>query len=94
MVSIVQHVHEITVERMDVVQLGEAVDDGSQLFVQGRLHKFDLAHVEFANTRNVEACGDHGRCLALSLRQTDVHQLGRVRDLLDLLKVVAHRVVV
>jgi hypothetical protein len=67
MISIIQHVHEITVERMDVVQLGEAVDDGGELLVKRRLHELDLAHVELTDTRHVEACGDHSRRLTLSL---------------------------
>ena len=89
-VSIVKDVHEIGVERVDVIQFGEPIDDASQLFVYGLLHEFDLAHVELSDTLDLEACRDLGRGLPLCLRQSDVDQVIRVWNFDDVFEVVGH----
>ena len=89
MVTIVQHIHQISVERMNVVQLWEAVNDSSELFIDGLLHKLDLSHVKLANTLDFEALADLGRRLALRLRQHNVDEVVSLRNLSDLLEVVS-----
>mmetsp|Transcript_5471 Transcript_5471/g.9261 ORF Transcript_5471/g.9261 Transcript_5471/m.9261 type:complete len:659 (+) Transcript_5471:197-2173(+) len=71
-ISIVKDVHEIGVEGVDVVDLGEAVDDGLQLLVDRLLHELDLAHVELPDPRDFEARRHHGRRLPLGLRERNV----------------------
>ena len=88
MVAVVEHVHQVGVERVDVVQLWEAFDDSSQLFIDRLLHEFDFAHVEFADPLNLEALANLGRRLALRLREHNVDQIVGLWDLDNLLEVV------
>lgn len=73
MISIVEHIHEISVEGMHVVKFGERINDGLQFLGDGGLHELDLAHVELANTLNLETGRDHGRCLTLGFRERNFH---------------------
>jgi hypothetical protein len=45
-VGIVEGVEEILVERVDVLQTGEALEDGAELFRKGLLGELDLASVK------------------------------------------------
>ena len=66
-VLVIEDVHEVGVERMDVVELGELADDGGQLVVIGLLGELHLAGVEAANTGDLVMAVDDGRRLSLSL---------------------------
>ena len=46
MVGIVQSVHQIAVERVDVLESREAIEDGLQLLSKRLGRKFDLSRVE------------------------------------------------
>ena len=89
-VLVVEDVHQVGVERVDVVQLRETVHDRCQLLVHRLLHELHLAHVEFPDTRDLEVLMDLSRRLSLRLGQRNVDQLVRLGDLSDLLKVIAH----
>jgi len=42
MVLIIKHIEEVTIERMNVLHLGEVVKDVGKPFVDGLLAEFDL----------------------------------------------------
>ena len=88
MVTVIENVHEIAVKWMDIVELGEAVDDATKLLIDGRLHEFHLSHVELSNTRDLEASANDGGCLSLRLTKRNVNQLGGCWDFVDLFEVV------
>ena len=73
MISVVEHVHKISVKWMDVVQLGEAFNNKCQLFGDTFLHELYFAHVELANTLNFESCCDDGGRLSLSFAESDLN---------------------
>ena len=87
-IAVVEHVHQVGVEGVDVVQLREPLDDSCQLLIDSLLHELDFAHVELADSLDLEALTDLGRRLTLRFRQHDVDQIAGLRDLHDLLEVV------
>jgi len=87
-VAVVQHVDEVRVERMDVVQAREVGQDLSELVVVVHVRVLDLAHVKLPDADNVVAGVDHGRRLALRLGQDHIDEVLGRRHRLDLLKVV------
>jgi hypothetical protein len=91
-ITIVENVHEIGVEGMDVVQLGELLDDSVQFFIDRSLHELDLAHVELSDSCDLEASSNHSWRLSLGLTEGDVDQLISIGDLGDSFEVVAHQV--
>ena len=60
---------------MNVIKLGEAINDASKLFVEGVLHELDFTHVELADTLDLETSRDLCWGLSLSLGQGNVDQL-------------------
>lgn len=68
MVLVVQHVHQIRIERMDIVQFREILDDLRQSVVEILLRVFDLSRVERTDARDLVAFVDNGGRLSLCLR--------------------------
>lgn len=89
MVAIVQHVHQIGVEGMDVVKFWETINDSAQFFIHSFLHEFNLAHVELSDALDFESLRDNCRRLALSFTQHDVNEVVSLGNFNNLLKVVA-----
>ena len=54
------------------------------------MHELNFSHVEFSNSGNFETCGNDGWGLSLGFTQGDIDEFTSVRDLLDLLEVIAH----
>ena len=52
---------------MNIVKLGEAINDASKLFVEGVLHELDFTHVELADTLDLETSRDLSRSFSLCL---------------------------
>ena len=90
MVLIIEDVHEICIEGVDVVQLGELIDDASQLFVDGFLHELNLPHVKLSDSLNFKSLPNDSGRLALGLGKSQVDELSGVRDLRDLLEIIIH----
>ena len=67
MVSVVKDVHQVCIEGVNVVELGEAVNDARQSLVHALLHELYFAHVELANALDFEALAHLSRRLALRL---------------------------
>ena len=88
MVFVVQNVHKICVERMDVFQLGKVLQDLSQLLGEILLGEFDLPHVKTADARNFVMFVDDCRGLPLGLGEDNVGEVGAGGDNTDLLEVV------
>ena len=88
MVFVIEHVHKVSIERVNVVQLRELVQHGRQLVVKVLLSELDFSGVELPDSGDLVVFVDHSRGLALSLGQDDVYEvLGRRYDS-DLLEVV------
>ena len=67
MVSVVQDVHQVRIEGVNIIQLGKAVNNTSELLINGLLHELDFSHVELANALNLESLAHFGGGLALRL---------------------------
>ena len=87
-ISIVEHIHQVRIKWVNVVQFREAFNNSSQFFIDRLLHKFDFSHVKLADSLNLKALADLCRCLALCLRQHNIDQVRSFRDLTDLLEVI------
>mmetsp|Transcript_985 Transcript_985/g.2998 ORF Transcript_985/g.2998 Transcript_985/m.2998 type:complete len:246 (-) Transcript_985:17-754(-) len=87
-ITVIQHVAQIGVEGVDVVNLGELLQDLAKLLAICRLAVLHLPHVKVADSGDVETRVHHCRGLPLCLGQHDVYELLRRRNSLDLLKLV------
>lgn len=81
MIRIVKTVEQIPMERMNVVQAREALDDSAKLLADHLLRKLDLAGVEGPDSADLETATDLGGQLAMGGAEDDVDELVRVRDL-------------
>ena len=77
MVLVVQDVEEVAVERVDVVDAGEVLEDLGELLVPRGLGVLDLAHVELADAGDGVAAVDYRGGLALRAGQDDVDEVLR-----------------
>jgi hypothetical protein len=59
-VAVVEHVDEVGVKGVDVVQLRKGVDDAAELVVERLLRKLDLAHVKVADARDLVPAHERG----------------------------------
>ena len=87
-VLVVQDVHEVGVKRVDVVQLGELVQNARQLVVEVLLSEFHFFRVELPDPRYLVVLVDHSRSLPLGFGQNNVHEVFGRRDYCYFLKVV------
>ena len=93
-VPVVEDVHQICVERVDVLQLWKLGQDDGQLLVEAGLRKLDLAHVESPDSADLEVPVHHRRRFPLRLGQDDVGEVLRRRDDGNLLEVVVRHLCV
>ena len=87
-VLVVQDVHEVGVERMDVVQLRELGHHRRQPVVERLLGELHLPRVELPDAGDLEVAVDDGGRLSLGLGQDNVHKVLGGRDNCYLLEVV------
>lgn len=89
-VAVVEDVHEVAVERVDILQLGEVGQDEAELLAEVALRELDLPHVESPDAADLVLFVHYGGRLPLRLGEDDVDELlGRGHDG-DLLEVVLH----
>jgi len=84
---------EITIERVDVIQSRELIDNCGQLFIEVLLGVPNLAHIKLANAGDSITLVDNSRCLPLSAGQSYVDEILPRRDNSDLLEIVLHHLV-
>ena len=89
-VGVVESVEQILVERVNVGEAREAVQDSRQLLTEGLCGVFDLAHVEGPNTSDLETRANLGGQTALGARQHNVQELLRGRHGRDVLPCCLH----
>ena len=89
MVTIVENVHQISIEWMNVIEFGEAINNSGQLLVDRFLHELDLAHVKLTDTLNLESLADLSGSLSLSLREDNIDEVVGLWNLVDPLEVVS-----
>jgi len=68
-VCIVEGIHEIFVERVNVCQLREAIEDSLELFAKSLGGEFDFSNIEGSYTINLEAATD--LCWKATLRAAE-----------------------
>jgi len=74
-VLVVQHVEQVGVEGVDVVDFWEVVQDEGELFVPALRRELDLAHVELTDALNAPAIVNDRWCLPLGFAQHDVDEV-------------------
>ena len=90
MISVVEHIHQVSIERVDVVKFWELINDGAEFLVDRCLHVLHFSHVKLSDSGNFESGSNHGWCFPLSFTQRNINQLVSVWDLGDSLEIVAH----
>ena len=68
-VAIIEHVHEVSIEGMDVIEPSEIREDLRELLVIVHVRVLDLAHVELADAHNVVPRVHHSGSLPLTVRE-------------------------
>lgn len=74
-ILVIENVHEIRVEGMDLVQLGELGEHACQAIVVALLCIFDLARVELADASNAVLLVDDSWRLTLRLGQSNIDKV-------------------
>lgn len=81
MVGIVESVEKILVERVDVLQSGEAIEDEGELFRKGLLGELDLARIEIYRGQRLAI---KTPCRVFVLAKHHICSWGRTSDSADL----------
>jgi hypothetical protein len=84
---------KITIERVDIIQAWELINDSGQLFIEVLLSIPNLAHIKLPNARDSISLVDNSWCLPLSAGQDYVNEVLPRRDNSDLLEIVLHHLV-
>jgi hypothetical protein len=66
-VLVIKHIKQIAIERVDVLDLGEVLQDVCNFFIQSLLAELDLAHVKRSDSTDCIARVYDGGCFSLSL---------------------------
>lgn len=66
MIFVVKNIHQISVKRMNVVELWEFLNNLAQTIVKALLGEFYFASVESTNSRDFIILVNYGRSFALS----------------------------
>jgi hypothetical protein len=89
-ILVIEHMKEIAIERVDVIQSGKLVSDGGQLFIEVLLGIPNFPHIELANAFDSITLVDNSWCLPLSAGQDYVNEVLTRRDNSDLLEIILH----
>ena len=74
-IFVVEDIHKISIEGMNIFQFRKVCKDLWQLVVKTLLCKSDFAHVKITDARNLVLLVHNGRCFPLCLRQNDVDEV-------------------
>lgn len=80
MILLVKSVEQISVERMNFVDVRERLNNLLQLFAEAVSGESDLSHVEGSDTGDLEARSDDGGRLSLGSVKNNIEKLVRVRN--------------
>mmetsp|Transcript_45283 Transcript_45283/g.98246 ORF Transcript_45283/g.98246 Transcript_45283/m.98246 type:complete len:420 (-) Transcript_45283:60-1319(-) len=75
MVPVVEHIAQVRIERVNIVDHREILQDFCELFVECGLRVLDLAHVKRTNTSDLELGVNLGGRLPLHPRQHDINEI-------------------
>jgi hypothetical protein len=92
-ILVIEHMEQIAIERMDVIQSRKLIYDGGQLLIEVLLGIPNLTHVELADAIDSITLVDNSRCLPLSAGQDYVNEVLPRRDNSDLLEIILHHLV-
>lgn len=81
---------KIGIERVDVIESREIGQDLGELLVEVHVCELDLAHIELADANDRIARMHNSWRLPLRLGEDDVNKVRRLRNGLNLVKVVFH----
>ena len=73
-VFVVEYVQLVCVERMDVVELGEAIDNSLQFFIDSGLSELDLSHIEPSDSIDLKLLVDFSRSLSVRFGEDNVNK--------------------
>ena len=85
---VIEHVDQICIEGMEIVQLGKLGENEGKLLAEVGLRELDLPHVEAPDPGDLVVPMDHRWCLPLSFGQDDVREVLCSGDHSDLLEIV------
>ena len=85
---IIEHVDQICIEGVEIVQLGKLGEDEGKLLAEVGLRELDLPHVEAPDPRDLVVPVDDSGSLPLGLREHNVCEVLGSRDHSYLLEVV------
>ena len=85
---VIEHVDQICIERMKIVQLGKLGENEGKLLAEVGLRELDLPHVEASDPRDLVVPVDDCGSLPLGLREHNVCEVLGGRDHSYLLKIV------
>lgn len=88
MVLVVEDIHQVRIERMDIFQFRELAQNLSQLFVEVGLGELHLSHVKRTDPGDFEVTMHHCGSFALCLGQNHVREVFRRWHDGDFLEVV------
>ena len=88
MVPVVQDVHEVSVERVNIVKLRKLGQNGGEFVVKRLLGELDLSGVKPTNSGYFEVLADDGRSFPLGARENYVDKVLRGGHHSDLLEIV------
>jgi hypothetical protein len=90
MILVVNDVDKISIEGVDIVELGEAFEDFSEFFMDVFTGELDFSHVESSDSVDGIAGMDDSGSFTLSFGEDNVGKVIRIGDDLNLLEIIVH----
>jgi len=90
MILVVNDVDKISVEGVDIVELGEAFEDFGEFFMDVFTGELDFSHVEGSDSVDLIAGMDDSGGFTLGFGEDNVGKVIRIGDDLDLLEIIVH----
>lgn len=90
MIFVVDDVDKISIEGVDIVELGEAFEDFGEFFMDVFTGELDFSHVEGSDSVDGIAGMDDSGGFTLSFGEDNVGKVIRIGDDLNLLEIIVH----
>jgi len=90
MILVVDDVDKISIEGVDIVELGEAFEDFGEFFMDVFTGELDFSHVEGSDSVDGIAGMDDSGSFTLSFGENNVDKVIGIGDDLDLFEIIVH----
>lgn len=90
MIFVVDDVDKVSIEGVDIVELGEAFEDFGEFFMDVFTGELDFSHVEGSDSVDGIAGMDDSGGFTLSFGEDNVGKVIRIGDDLNLLEIIVH----